>query len=107
MIIQSDRARLRFIPAVSRFLFDAGGNKISDIWSVRIPRCRVRDKLSGGGPYEITAYWRRAASNSIQLYVDVIAHCYKVASGQPALLIETGESFYLLAAHRLREAVPI
>ena len=41
------------------------------------------------------------------LYVDVIAHCYNVASGQPAVLIETGESFYLLATHRLREAVPI
>ncbi|HWX31681.1 MAG TPA: hypothetical protein VNZ53_30140 [Steroidobacteraceae bacterium] len=41
------------------------------------------------------------------LYVDVIAHCYNVASGQPAVLIETGESFDLLAAHRLREAVPI
>jgi hypothetical protein len=35
------------------------------------------------------------------LYVDVIAHCYKIASGQPAVLIETGESFDLLAAHRL------
>jgi hypothetical protein len=41
------------------------------------------------------------------LYVDVIAHCYKVASGQPAVLIETGESFDLLAAHGSREAVPI
>jgi hypothetical protein len=41
------------------------------------------------------------------LYVDVIAHRYKVASGQPAVLIETGESFDLLAAHGSREAVPI
>ena len=41
------------------------------------------------------------------LYVDVIVRRYEAASGEPAVLIETGESFDVLAARRLREAAPV
>jgi DNA modification methylase len=41
------------------------------------------------------------------LYVDVIVRRYEAASGQPAVLIETGESFDVLAARRLTEAAPV
>jgi DNA modification methylase len=37
------------------------------------------------------------------LYVDVIARRYQVATGNPAVLIETGEAFELLAARRSRD----
>ena len=41
------------------------------------------------------------------LYVDVIVRRYEAASGEPAVLTETGESFDVLAARRLREAAPV
>jgi DNA modification methylase len=37
------------------------------------------------------------------LYVDVIVRRYQVATGNPAVLIETGEAFELLAARRSRD----
>jgi DNA modification methylase len=41
------------------------------------------------------------------LYVDVIMRRYEAATGNPAVLIETGETFDVLAARRSREAAPI
>jgi hypothetical protein len=41
------------------------------------------------------------------LYVDVIGRRYEAASGAPAVLIETGEAFDVLAARRAEQAVPI
>jgi DNA modification methylase len=41
------------------------------------------------------------------LYVDVIVRRYEAASGEPAVLTETGESFDVLAARRLREAASV
>ncbi len=38
------------------------------------------------------------------LYVDVIIRRYQAASGEAAILVETGESFRELAARREREA---
>jgi DNA modification methylase len=38
------------------------------------------------------------------LYVDVIVGRYGAASGETAILVETGESFHELAARREREA---
>jgi DNA modification methylase len=41
------------------------------------------------------------------LYVDVIVRGYEAATGNPAVLVETGEAFELLAARRSREATPV
>ena len=41
------------------------------------------------------------------LYVDVIVRRYEAATGTPAVLIETGEAFDLLAGRRSREAAPV
>jgi DNA modification methylase len=41
------------------------------------------------------------------LYVDVIKRRYEAATGNPVVLIETGETFDVLAARRSREAAPI
>jgi DNA modification methylase len=41
------------------------------------------------------------------LYVDVIVRRYEVVTGNPAILIETGEAFGLLAGRRSREAAPV
>jgi hypothetical protein len=52
----------------------------------------------------------RSACRGVELdplYVDVIVRRYEAASGQPAVLIETGESFDVLAARRLREAASV
>ena len=40
------------------------------------------------------------------LYVDVIVRRYEAATGGPAVLVETGEAFDLLAGRRSREAAP-
>jgi DNA modification methylase len=40
------------------------------------------------------------------LYVDVIMRRYVAATGNPAVLLETGEAFNVLAARRAREAAP-
>ncbi len=39
------------------------------------------------------------------LYVDVIIRRYEEATGNPAVLVETGETFELLALRRASEAV--
>jgi DNA modification methylase len=41
------------------------------------------------------------------LYVDVIVRRYEAASGAPAVLIETGEAFNVLAARRAEQSAPI
>jgi DNA modification methylase len=41
------------------------------------------------------------------LYVDVIARRYEAATGNPAVLLETGETFGILSARRAREAAPV
>ena len=41
------------------------------------------------------------------LYVDVVIRRYKAASGEPAVLIETGEAFDVLAARGTEEAAPL
>jgi hypothetical protein len=38
------------------------------------------------------------------LYVDVIIRRYEAASGEAAILVETGDSFHELSARREREA---
>jgi DNA modification methylase len=40
------------------------------------------------------------------LYVEVIVRCYEVATGELAVLAETGETFQALMARRAREAMP-
>jgi DNA modification methylase len=41
------------------------------------------------------------------LYVDVIVRRYEAATGNPAVLVDTGEALDLLAARRAREAAPV
>jgi hypothetical protein len=41
------------------------------------------------------------------LYVDVIIRRYEEATGNPAVLVETGETFELLALRRTSEAAPV
>jgi DNA modification methylase len=41
------------------------------------------------------------------LYVDVIVRRYEAVTGSPAVLIETGETFELLALRRASEAPPV
>jgi hypothetical protein len=41
------------------------------------------------------------------LYVDVVVRPYEAATGNPAVLIETGEVFDVLAAHRSTEAAQV
>ena len=41
------------------------------------------------------------------LYVDVIIRRYEEATGNPAVLVETGETFELLALRRASEAAPV
>src|SRR5271163_2776590 len=41
------------------------------------------------------------------LYVDVIVRRYEVATGNLAVLLETGEAFELLAERRSRETTPV
>jgi hypothetical protein len=41
------------------------------------------------------------------LYVDVIIRPYEEATGNPAVLVETGETFELLALRRTSEATPV
>jgi DNA modification methylase len=41
------------------------------------------------------------------LYVDVIVRRYEVATGNQAVLAETGETFEALAARRAGEATPV
>jgi hypothetical protein len=41
------------------------------------------------------------------LYVEVIVSRYQAATGNPAVLVETGETFEALAARRAGEAAPV
>ena len=41
------------------------------------------------------------------LYVDVIVRRYEAATGNLAVLVETGETLGALAARRAREAAPV
>ena len=41
------------------------------------------------------------------LYVDVIVRRYEAATGNPAVLVDTGEALDLLAARRATEAAPV
>ena len=41
------------------------------------------------------------------LYVDVIVRRYEAATGEPAVLVETGETFEALAARRAQEQEPV
>jgi DNA modification methylase len=41
------------------------------------------------------------------LYVGVIARRYEAATGNPAVLVETGETFEPLALRRASEAAPV
>jgi hypothetical protein len=49
----------------------------------------------------------RALRRAGLFYVDVIVRRYDAATGNPAVLVETGETFDLLAARRSREAAPV
>ena len=41
------------------------------------------------------------------LYFDVIVRRYEAATGNPAVLIETGETFELLGARRATDTAPV
>ena len=51
---------------------------------------------------------RPAASVELDpLYIDVIIRRYETATGNPAVLIGTGEAFELLAARRSSQTAPV
>ena len=70
----------------------------------------VIDPFLGSGSTLIAAEATGRVCRGVELdplYVDVIVRRYEAASGEPVVLTETGESFDVLAARRLREAAPV
>ena len=70
----------------------------------------VIDPFLGSGSTLIAAEKTGRVCRGVELdslYVDVIARRYDAATGNPAILVETGETFDLLAARRSREAAPV
>jgi DNA modification methylase len=70
----------------------------------------VIDPFLGSGSTLIAAEKTGRVCRGVELdplYVDVIARRYDAATGNPAVLVETGETFDLLAARRSREAAPV
>jgi DNA modification methylase len=67
----------------------------------------VIDPFLGSGSTLIAADKTGRVCRGVELdplYVDVIVRRYEAATGNPAVLIETGEAFDVLAARRAREA---
>jgi DNA modification methylase len=70
----------------------------------------VVDPFLGSGSTLIAADKTGRMCRNVELdplYVDVIMHRYEAATGNPAVLIETGEAFDEFAARRAREAAPV
>ena len=70
----------------------------------------VIDPFLGSGSILIAATSPAAsagASSWNSLYVDVIVRRYEAATGNPAVLVETGETFEPLALRRASEAAPV
>jgi DNA modification methylase len=70
----------------------------------------VVDPFLGSGSTLIAADKTSRVCRGVELdplYVDVIVRRYEAATGNPAVLIETGEAFDLLAEHRSRDAAPV
>jgi DNA modification methylase len=69
----------------------------------------VIDPFLGSGSTFIAAEKTGRVCRGVELdllYVDVIVRRYETATGKPAVLIETGEAFDLLAGRKSREAAP-
>jgi DNA modification methylase len=70
----------------------------------------VIDPFLGSGSTLIAANKTGRVCRGVELdplYVDVIIRRYEAASGQAAVLVETGESFKELDARRVAEAAPV
>jgi DNA modification methylase len=70
----------------------------------------VVDPFLGSGSTLIAADKTRRVCRGVELdplYVDVIVRRYEAATGNPAVLRDTGEALDLLAARRAREAAPV
>ena len=70
----------------------------------------VIDPFLGSGSTLIAAEATGRVCRGVELdplYVDVIIQRYEAATGDPAVLVETGETFQALGARRGREAAPV
>ena len=70
----------------------------------------VVDPFLGSGSTLIAADTTGRACRGVELdplYVDVIVRRYEMATGNPAVLVETGETFELLALRRASAAAPV
>ena len=70
----------------------------------------VIDPFLGSGSTLIAAEATGRVCRGVELdplYVDVIARRYEAATGNQAVLVETGETFQALGARRGREAAPV
>jgi DNA modification methylase len=70
----------------------------------------VIDPFLGSGSTLIAANKTRRVCRGVELdplYVDVIVRRYEAATGDPAVLVETGETFEPLALRRAREAAAV
>jgi DNA modification methylase len=70
----------------------------------------VVDPFLGSGSTLIAADKTGRVCRGVELdplYVDVIVRRYEAATGNPAVLVETGEALDLLAVRRAREAAPV
>ena len=70
----------------------------------------VIDPFLGSGSTLIAAETTGRICRGIELdplYVDVIVRRYEAATGTPAVLVETGETFEALGARRSSEAGPL
>jgi DNA modification methylase len=70
----------------------------------------VIDPFLGSGSTLIAADKTGRVCRGVELdplYIDVIARRYDAATGNPAILVETGETFDALAARRATETAPV
>src|SRR5277367_1523990 len=70
----------------------------------------VIDPFLGSGSTLIAADKTGRVCRGVELdplYVDVIVRRYEAATGEPVVLVETGETFEALAAHRALEQAPV
>jgi DNA modification methylase len=70
----------------------------------------VIDPFLGSGSALIAAENTKRVCRGVELdplYVDVIVRRYEAATGNPAILVGTGETFQALGARRASEAAPV
>jgi hypothetical protein len=68
------------------------------------------DSFLGSGSTLIAAEKTGRVCRGVELdplYVDVIVRRYEAVTGNPAILVETGETFERLGARRARKAAPV